>query len=86
MRVYEYTQSSPSAIYKRIPQCEEDHMRICCSYTDELEYSSKMGVVEALESGLTVRKDIIMHVMRKYKGHIPPHFVVEATDKALECP
>jgi len=85
MRVYEYTQSSPSAIYKRIPQCEEDHMRICCSYQDELEYSATMGVVEALDSGLTERKEIIMYVMRKYRGHMNPQFVVEATEKALQC-
>ena len=77
MRTYKYTQSSPSAIYKRIPQCEEDHMRVCCSYADEIEYSAKVGIMEAMASGLLYTPDIIKYVMKKYKGHMNPAVVEE---------
>lgn len=76
MKKYEYLQKSPSAIYTRIPQDEDDHMRQTCSYVDELEYSAKMGIKEAIESGLSERREVVMYVLRKYRGHINPAIVV----------
>lgn len=78
---YKYSQSGQHSIFKRIPVNEDDHMRICMPYQDEYEYSANIGVQEALEAGLSERKDIILYVLKKYKGHLMPDYVTEILDR-----
>lgn len=80
MRQYQYTQSSPSDIYKRIPEYPEDHMRQCHPYQDEQEYSAIKGVEEAIQLGLTNRSEILVFVMQKYRGHLNPEIAMKAID------
>lgn len=46
-------------------------------YADEIEYSAKVGIMEAMASGLLYTPDIIKYVMKKYKGHMNPAVVEE---------
>ena len=49
-------------------------------YQDEYEYSANIGVQEALEAGLSKRKDIVLYVLKKYRGHLIPDYVTEILD------
>lgn len=84
MRQYQYAQSSPSDIYKRIPEYDEDHMRQCYPYQDEQEYSAIQGVEEAIKAGLTKRSEILVYVMKKYRGHLNPEIAMKAIDIIMQ--
>lgn len=77
---YQYSQSSPSDIFKRIPEYDEDYMRQCHPYQDEQEYSAIQGVQEAINAGLAKRSEILVYVMQKYRGHLNPEIAMKAID------
>lgn len=80
---YEYVQKSPRTLFKRVPKCEEDHMRICGSYTDELEYSGKVGMEEAIKAGCKTKGEFIKYVMHMYRGHMSFPILEEMIDNHL---